>query len=68
VIQPIVRGSERLWQGFDAGVIDGAVNGVGKQIERGAGLLRLAQTGYVQFYALIITLGLVVVLGYLALR
>ena len=68
VVQPIVRGSERLWHGFDAAVIDGAVNGVGKQIERGAGLLRLAQTGYVQFYALILTLGLVVVLGYLALR
>jgi NADH-quinone oxidoreductase subunit L len=68
VIQPIVRGSERLWHGFDAAVIDGAVNGVGKQIERGAGLLRAAQTGYVQFYALILTLGLVVVLGYLALR
>jgi len=68
VVQPIVRGSERLWQGFDAAVIDGAVNGVGKQIERGAGILRAAQTGYVQFYALIITLGLVVVLGYLALR
>jgi len=68
VVQPIVRGSERLWHGFDAAVIDGAVNGVGKQIERGAGLLRAAQTGYVQFYALILTLGLVVVLGYLALR
>jgi NADH-quinone oxidoreductase subunit L len=68
VVQPIVRGSERLWHGFDAAVIDGAVNGVGKQIGRGAGLLRAAQTGYVQFYALILTLGLVVVLGYLALR
>jgi NADH-quinone oxidoreductase subunit L len=68
VVQPMVKGSERLWQGFDAGVIDGAVNGVGRQIERGAGLLRTAQTGYVQYYALIITLGLVVVLGYLALR
>jgi NADH-quinone oxidoreductase subunit L len=68
VVQPIVRGSERLWHGFDAAVIDGAVNGVGKQIERGAMLLRAAQTGYVQFYALVITLGLVVVLGYLALR
>jgi NADH-quinone oxidoreductase subunit L len=68
IVQPIVRGSERLWQGFDAAVIDGAVNGIGRQIERGAALLRLAQTGYVQVYAVVLTLGLVVVLGYLALR
>ncbi|HLQ66584.1 MAG TPA: NADH-quinone oxidoreductase subunit L [Candidatus Limnocylindrales bacterium] len=68
IVQPIVRGSERLWHDFDAGVIDGAVNGIGRQIERGAALLRTVQTGYVQVYALILTLGLVVVLGYLALR
>jgi NADH-quinone oxidoreductase subunit L len=68
LVQPIVRGSERLWRGFDAAVIDGAVNGIGRQIERGAALLRSAQTGYVQVYALVITLGMVVVFGYLALR
>jgi NADH-quinone oxidoreductase subunit L len=68
IVQPIVRGSVKLWQEFDAAVIDGAVNGIGRQIERGASLLRSAQTGYVQFYALILTLGLVVVFGYLALR
>jgi NADH-quinone oxidoreductase subunit L len=68
IVQPIVRGSVKLWNEFDAAVIDGAVNGIGRQIERGAGLLRSAQTGYVQFYALILTLGLVVVFGYLALR
>ena len=68
VVQPIYRGSVRLWERFDAAVIDGAVNGIGRQIERGAGLLRLAQTGYVQVYALILTLGAVVVIGYLALR
>jgi len=68
VVQPIYRGSVRLWERFDAAVIDGAVNGVGKQIERGAGLLRTAQVGYVQVYALILTLGAVVVIGYLALR
>ncbi len=68
IVQPIRRGSERLWHGFDAAIIDGAVNGIARQIERGSALLRLAQTGYVQVYALIITLGLVVVIGYLALR
>jgi hypothetical protein len=44
------------------------VNGIGKKIEQGAAWLRLAQTGYVQAYALIITMGMVVVFGYLALR
>ena len=68
VVQPIYRGSVGLWQRFDAAVIDGIVNGVGKQIERGSGLLRQAQVGYVQVYALLITLGAVVVVGYLALR
>jgi len=48
--------------------VDGAVNGVGHKVEQGAGWLRLAQTGYVQLYALILTLGMVVVFGYLALR
>ena len=68
VVQPIYRGSVSLWQKFDAAVIDGAVNGIGRQIERGAELLREAQVGYVQVYALILTLGTVVVIGYLALR
>ena len=68
IVQPIVRGSVRLWQRFDVAVIDGAVNGVAREIERAAGLLRLAQTGYVQVYAMILTLGMMVVFGYLALR
>jgi NADH-quinone oxidoreductase subunit L len=68
IVQPIYRGSVNLWNRFDAAVIDGAVNGVGRQIERGSGLLRLAQVGYVQVYALILTLGAIVVIGYLALR
>jgi NADH-quinone oxidoreductase subunit L len=68
IVQPIYRTSVRLWERFDAAVIDGAVNGLGRVVERGSGLLRQAQTGYVQAYALILTIGLVVVLGYLALR
>ena len=68
IVQPIVRLSNRLWKDVDEAIVDGAVNGVGKKVEQGAGWLRLAQTGYVQLYALIITLGMVVVFGYLALR
>jgi NADH-quinone oxidoreductase subunit L len=68
IVQPIVRLSNKLWKDVDAAVVDGAVNGVGKKIEEGSAWLRLAQTGYVQLYALVITLGMVVVFGYLALR
>jgi NADH-quinone oxidoreductase subunit L len=68
IVQPIVRLSNRLWKDVDTAVVDAAVNGVGKKVEQGAGWLRLAQTGYVQMYALILTLGMVVVFGYLALR
>ena len=67
-IGPIVRGSVQLWQRFDVAVIDRAVNGVGRQLERAAGSLRQAQSGHVQVYAMVITLGTVVLLGYLALR
>ena len=68
IVQPIYRGSVKLWNDFDSAVIDGAVNGVGRMIEGGSGLLKQAQVGYVQVYALLITLGAVVVIGYLALR
>ena len=68
IVQPIVRLSNRLWKDVDAAVVDGAVNGVAKRVEQGAGWLRLAQTGYVQLYALILVMGMVVVFGYLALR
>jgi NADH-quinone oxidoreductase subunit L len=68
IVQPIYRGSVKLWHDFDEAVIDGAVNGVGRMIEGGSGLLRQAQVGYVQIYALVITMGAVVVIGYLALR
>jgi len=68
VVQPLYRWSVKLWEEFDAAVIDGAVNGVGRVIQGGSGILRRAQVGYVQVYALILTLGAVVVIGYLALR
>ncbi|HET9251653.1 MAG TPA: NADH-quinone oxidoreductase subunit L [Candidatus Eisenbacteria bacterium] len=67
-VGPIVRGSVRLWERFDVAVVDRAVNGVGRQLERAAGALRQAQSGHVQVYAMVITLGTVVLLGYLALR
>src|SRR5262249_6981273 len=48
----------------DSKVIDNAVNGVGVGIEETGGLLRRLQTGYVRNYALGITAGAVLVLGW----
>jgi NADH-quinone oxidoreductase subunit L len=48
----------------DSKVIDGAVNGAGVVVEETGGLLRRLQTGYVRNYALGITAGAVLVLGW----
>ena len=53
---------------FDRTVVDGAVNGVGGLVQRTGRLLRQAQTGYVRTYALGITTGVVIVLGYFLTR
>src|SRR5262249_33804288 len=58
IVWPIVRGSrEFLWKFIDAGVIDGAVNGVGALVRGSAKGLRHMQTGYVRVYAVWILLG-----------
>ena len=49
---------------FDRGVVDGAVNGVATVVRTGGGGLRHVQTGYVRNYALGITGGAVVILGW----
>ncbi|HEY8548239.1 MAG TPA: NADH-quinone oxidoreductase subunit L [Acidimicrobiales bacterium] len=53
---------------FDRTVVDGAVNGVAGLVQRTGRLLRHAQTGYVRSYALGITTGVVIVLGYFLTR
>jgi len=62
----VVGGSESfLWKRFDAGVIDGAVNGMGAFWDAFAERARYAETGYVRSYALLILAGAVAILGYL---
>jgi NADH-quinone oxidoreductase subunit L len=52
IVWPVVRASrDFLWRIIDAGVIDGAVNGVGGLVRESAGGLRRMQTGYVRTYA-----------------
>jgi NADH-quinone oxidoreductase subunit L len=65
VIRPVRVTSEKaLWKGVDAGLIDGAVNGIGEVIGGGAKVLRRIQTGSVRVYAASVFVGVVVILGY----
>jgi NADH-quinone oxidoreductase subunit L len=52
----------------DQDIIDGAVNGVAQLVGSSSQGLRKAQTGYVRNYALMVVLGVVLILGYLAVR
>ncbi|HUF94276.1 MAG TPA: NADH-quinone oxidoreductase subunit L [Candidatus Limnocylindria bacterium] len=52
----------------DLGVVDGAVNGVGRAVVAWAGTLRRVQTGYVVNYALTMLVGAVVLAGFLLIR
>jgi NADH-quinone oxidoreductase subunit L len=52
----------------DLGVIDAIANGLATVTQGSAGRLRRVETGYVRNYALAIFLGVVVIIGYLALR
>ena len=44
-------------------VVDGAVNAVGDEMSRSSRLVRAWQTGFVQNYALIITLGIFILIS-----
>jgi NADH-quinone oxidoreductase subunit L len=65
IVEPLLRISEYgLWRGLDAGVIDGAVNGVGTVVRMGSARVRLLQTGSVRNYAAALLVGVVMILGY----
>jgi NADH-quinone oxidoreductase subunit L len=69
IVQPIRQLSTGgLWQGVDAGIIDGAVDGVGLGVRATSGVLRKAQTGSVRTYAASLFLGVVLILGWYLLR
>ena len=53
---------------IDTNIVDGTVNGVGKLIRNIATSLRRAQSGFVRAYALLISLGAVVILAWFFLR
>ena len=52
-----------LWQTFDIGVVDRAVNGVAGFTDWAGSVLRRAQTGYVRTYAFTMVFGIILVLA-----
>ncbi len=67
LVNPIKEGSRGfLWKFFDVGVIDGAVNGLGRVMTSLGGVVRYLQPGFVRSYAAIILLGALAVVGFFA--
>jgi NADH-quinone oxidoreductase subunit L len=63
IVQPVVRASKFSWRVIDAGIIDGTVNAVG-WVAKGLGWgVSLFQTGGVNTYAFILTVGVLIILG-----
>jgi NADH-quinone oxidoreductase subunit L len=64
ISQPLIQGSELLSKYFDSGTVDGAANGLASVFQGIGGFVRRIQTGVVQNYAVSMTFGLLVVLGF----
>ena len=64
VVQPLLSFSRFLWRVVDNGFIDGLVNLAGRLGLLISQLLRRVQTGYVQNYAAIFVVGVLVILAY----
>jgi NADH-quinone oxidoreductase subunit L len=63
VIRATVDGSRWLWKVVDAGIIDGAVNGVGRIWELAGKAVSPLQTGRVQNYAVVMFAGLLIIIS-----
>jgi NADH-quinone oxidoreductase subunit L len=69
IVDPVVTASEKgLWRGVDAGLIDGAVNGLGRLVRGTGAVLRTVQTGSIRAYAASLLVGVVLILAYLVWR
>jgi NADH-quinone oxidoreductase subunit L len=64
LVQPIKALSEGVLWRFDAGVVDGAVNGAGRIVVETGSFVRQIQTGSMRTYAVSVLLGAVVIVGY----
>ena len=63
ILKPAYRAARFLWSIIDVRLIDGAVNGIARLIENGAGTLRHIQSCQLQHYALVMVLGFFVILS-----
>jgi len=61
VVQPLMRGSERLWKDVDVAMVDGVANGTAAAATGFGDLLRRWSTGNVQHYLLTVLVGVAVV-------
>lgn len=65
IVDPITNISRNgLWKGFDIGVIDGIVNGIGHFTVALGGVVRQIQVGFVRSYAAFILFGALIVIAY----
>jgi len=67
IVNPLIRGSEAVYQHFDLKVIDGAVNGAGRLAALAGRALNTLQSGRLKDYALGLLAGLIIILGALLL-
>ncbi len=64
IVGPIVALSrDFLWKIFDVVIVDGVVNGSAKVVSATAGVLRKAQSGIAQNYALVMMAGIVILIA-----
>ncbi|MCA9738059.1 MAG: hypothetical protein KC645_10590, partial [Gemmatimonadetes bacterium] len=63
VVRPLVGASRFAWKVIDATIIDGFVNAVGYLARVMGWVVTLVQTGSVNTYALVLTLGVLAILG-----
>jgi len=67
IAKPFQAVSTRLLAPMDNRVLDGLVNGIGSSMVGLGSMLKQWQTGVAQNYALVITIGLILLVGYIAL-
>ncbi|MBA2620325.1 MAG: NADH-quinone oxidoreductase subunit L [Acidobacteria bacterium] len=65
IVNPLTNLSrEGLWKGFDVGVVDGIVNGIGHFVAALGSVARGVQVGFVRSYAAFMLFGALIVIGY----
>lgn len=66
IVRPLYKIADRwLWKTMDVKLIDGLVNRIAAMVRESGRALAALQTGYVQHYALVFVLGVVVILAWL---